>query len=108
MSLELSIHPQARHNNGAMRFVAERPFAANNANCVQLKFMSKERRAEYDFDTVDLNLTVFHLSDVDAAVLSTIGLLDAERREKLLPILRDLMNDQTTDAELELEEAANA
>ena len=101
MSLSMSIHPQGTNEKGRLRFTSSRQFWADNGNAVTLNFSSRERNARYDFDTVEQEITVYHLSDISAEVLASVGLLNDDKRAELIPILRHMIADQEADAELE-------
>lgn len=92
------IHPAS---SGTLRFRCDRPHRISNANSIGLIFESDTYRGDLDATEI----VAFRLCDADAEILSTVGLLDAEHREQLLPILRHLMDDQTADAVVALEEA---
>jgi hypothetical protein len=104
MSTQLNIHPVSYNR---LHFKAS-PAMKDNGNCVSLFFWSLERRAQYDFDTVQTEVTAFRMNDTDAEILSTIGLLRDEYREKLLPAIRDALADQESDDEIQSEEPQSA
>jgi len=113
MTMKMSIHPQHYESpmKGSLRFKTERPHRPENANSVELVFSSYEDGASgmvRPYHTVDNEITAFNLNDTDAEILATFGLLDAEHRAELIPILRHLLDDQTAEAVVALEEASDA
>jgi len=108
MSVSLSIHAQKYFaKKGDVSFEAG-SVMWDNANCLTLSFVSKEEGKNQFGDRVDskTEVSIFHLSNTDAEILSTIGKLDAEHRAELLPILRHMMEDQKAAEEIAAEEAA--
>ncbi|AGH16011.1 hypothetical protein DVVG_00025 [Dunaliella viridis virus SI2] len=117
MSTLISIHPQYRHvfpNGARMAFHTDGKHVAENSNAVTLEFKSAEYHAEplriasgelsFLYST---NVSVFGLSDTDAEILSSVGMLDEAHRRELLPILRHMLDDQKAEAAVAAE-GANA
>lgn len=101
MTTSISIHPQT--SLGGLQFLTQRQFRANNANSIELIFRSNEY---YDrnkdgifYDTTAI--TAFDLPATDAEILASVGLLDAARREALIPVLRHMLEEMNAEKEVE-------
>jgi hypothetical protein len=95
MTAYISLHPQTS-KKGALCFKVDKQFAISNANAVTMVFSSNEYhdKGNEGIYTVDNEITVFDLPDDQAEILASVGMLDAERRAALLPVLRHMLAEQ--------------
>jgi len=103
MSTIFSIFPQSTNKVGSLKFSAPRMYNQNNANACTLIFSSNEHRNEQFFSPreVSQDIVVFYLSNTDAEILSTVGMLDDDYRADLVQILRRFLSEQENQSKLE-------
>lgn len=95
MTVSISIHPQAGGQPGSLEFSTRRQFLQENANSVTLCFSSKEAQHRLNSPwRVENEINLYRMSDTDAEILASVGLLDAAHRAELLPILRHMLDNQ--------------
>lgn len=97
MTTSISIHPQ-HGDTGALSFKATNQFRAENSNAVNLVFSSREFGGRQNVEQI---IYFYRLSATDAEILASVGLLDAPRREALLPVLRHMLAEMAAEAEVE-------
>lgn len=102
MTTSVSIHPGGIAKPGSLKFTTPRPWDPDNGNSLRMDFCSNEyydRTGEGIFQHKN-EISVFDLSATDAEILSSVGLLDAQRREALLPVLRHMLEEMSAEEEV--------
>jgi len=96
MATSSAIFPQTTREVGSLRYSSSHMYNPNNSNGCTLTFSSNEHRNKRFPSPLEIihEISVFYLSDTDAEILSTVGMLDDDHRADLIPMIRQCLDDQ--------------
>ena len=96
MATNSAIFPRMNREVGSLRYSSSHMYNPNNSNGCTLTFSSNEHRNKRFPLPVEIihEISVFYLSDTDAEILSTVGMLDDDHRADLIPMIRQCLDDQ--------------